>query len=148
MSDEKGSSARRGEKPPNRISNYIPSVICNIVLIIVVNKIPDWNIVFITESYPDILRAVNMTLIVHLVGNFILIFIHPLFTHHLANAVFSVFSLIAAWVIFSVFPFGFSEIVGSWLNTVIRVCLIIGIVGSAVSVVVHLVKALIALFKQ
>ena len=148
MSDEKGSSARTGKKPPNRISNYIPSVICNIVLIIVVNKIPDWNIVFITESYPDILRAVNMTLIVHLVGNFILIFIHPLFTHHLANAVFSVFSLIAAWVIFSVFPFDFSEIVGSWLDTVIRVCMIIGIVGSAVSIVVHLVKALISLFKQ
>lgn len=148
MSDDKGAATKSGKTSPNRISNYIPSVIFNIILLIVLNKIPDWNIVFITSSYPDILRAVNMTLIVHIVGNVILIFIHPLFTHHLANAVFSVFSLIAAWVIFSVFPFDFSEIVGAWLNTLIRVCLIIGIAGSAISIVVHVVKAVVAVFKQ
>lgn len=148
MSDDKVATPKAGKTPPNRISNYIPSVIFNIILLIVLNKIPDWNIVFITSSYPDILRAVNMTLIVHIVGNVILIFIHPLFTHHLANAVFSVFSLIAAWVIFSVFPFDFSEIVGAWLNTLIRVCLIIGIVGSAISIVVHVVKAVVAIFKK
>jgi len=148
MSDDKVAAPKAGKTPPNRISNYIPSVIFNIILLIVLNKIPDWNIVFITSSYPDILRAVNMTLIVHIVGNVILIFIHPLFTHHLANAVFSVFSLIAAWVIFSVFPFDFSEIVGAWLNTLIRVCLIIGIVGSAISIVVHVVKAVVAIFKK
>ena len=148
MSEVNGASARREKKPPNRISNYIPSVIFNIILLIVLNKIPDWNIVFITESYPDILRAVNTSLIVHIVGNFILIFIHPLVIHHLANAVFSIFSLIAAWVILSVFPFDFSEIVGNWLNTVIRVCLIIGVVGSAISTVVHVIKAVIAVFKK
>lgn len=148
MSDDKGATTKSEKTSPNRISNYIPSVIFNIILLIVLNKIPDWNIVFITSSYPDILRVVNMTLIVHIVGNVILIFIHPLFTHHLANAVFSVFSLIAAWVIFSVFPFDFSEIVGAWLNTVLRVCLIIGIVSSAISIVVHVVKAVVAVFKQ
>jgi hypothetical protein len=89
-----------------------------------------------------------MTLIVHIVGNVILIFTHPLFTHHLANAVFSVFSLIAAWVIFSVFPFDFSEIVGAWLNTLIRVFLIIGIVSAVISIVVHVVKAVVAIFKK
>lgn len=148
MSDDKGATTKSGKKSPNRISNYIPSVIFNIILLIVLNKIPDWNIVFITASYPDILRAVNTSLIVHIVGNFILIFIHPLFFHHLANAVFSVFSLVAAWVIFSVFPFDFSEIVGAWLNTLIRVCLIIGIASAAISIVVHVVKAVVAVFKK
>jgi hypothetical protein len=148
MSDVKGASARQEKKPPNRISNYIPSIIFNIILLIVLNKIPDWNIAFITASYPDILRAVNTSLIVHIVGNLILIFIHPLVIHHLANAVFSIFSLIAAWVILSVFPFDFSEIVGNWLNTVIRICLIVGVVGSAISIVVHVVKAVVAVFKK
>jgi len=148
MSDDKNTATRPGKTPPNRISNYIPSVIFNIILLIVLNKIPDWNIVFITASYPDILRAVNLSLIVHIVGNFILIFIHPLFFHHLANAVFSVFSLIATFVIFSVFPFDFSEIVGDWLNTLIRLCLIIGIAGAAISIVVHVVKAVIAVLKK
>ena len=148
MSDSNGLFTGPKKKPPNRISNYIPSIIFNIIILIVLNKIPDWNIVFITESYPDILRAVNTSLIVHIVGNLILIFIHPLVIHHLANAVFSIFSLIAAWVILSVFPFDFSEIVGNWLNTVIRVCLIVGVVGSAISIVVHVVKAVVAVFKK
>ena len=148
MSDSNGLFAGPKKKPPNRISNYIPSIIFNIIILIVLNKIPDWNIAFITESYPDILRAVNTSLIVHIVGNLILIFIHPLVIHHLANAVFSIFSLIAAWVILSVFPFDFSEIVGNWLNTVIRVCLIVGVVGSAISIVVHVVKAVVAVFKK
>ncbi|MBN2324093.1 MAG: hypothetical protein JXQ30_10190 [Spirochaetes bacterium] len=148
MSDSNGTSAKAAKKPKNRISNYIPSIIFNIALLVVLNKIPDWNIVFITESYPDILRAVNTALIVHIAGNLILIFIHPLVIHHLANAFFSIFSLIAAWVILSVFPFDFSEIVGYWLNTLVRVCLIIGVVGSAISIVVHVVKAVFAVFKK
>lgn len=148
MSSVHETPAKPEKKPPNRISNYIPSVIFNIIILIVVNKIPDWNIAFITESYPEILRAVNMSLIVHIAGNLILIFIHPLLLHHLTNAVFSVFSLIAAWVILSVFPFDFSEIAGSWLNTVVRICLIVGVVGSAVSIVVHVIKAVVAMFKS
>ena len=148
MSDDKNTTTKPGKKPPNRISNYIPAIIFNIILIIVLNKIPDWNIVFITESFPDILWAVNMSLAVHIVGNFILIFIHPLFIHHLANAAFSVFSLIATFIIFTVFPFDFSEIVGDWLNILIRLCLIIGIVGAAISIVVHVVKTFIAVFKK
>ena len=56
-----------------------------------------------------------------------------IFIHHPANAAFSVFSLIATFVILTVFPFDFSEIVGDWLNVLIRLCLIIGIVGAAIS---------------
>ena len=148
MSHDTDLSTGGKKKPPNRVSNYIPSVIFNAAVLFVVNKLPDWNIAFITADYPDILRAVNMSLIVHIAGNLILIFIHPLLLHHLANTVFSVFSLVAAWVIFSVFPFDFSAVVGSWLNTVVRICLIVGIAGSGVSIVVNLVRAVIAMFKS
>ena len=145
MSDEE----RRGRSsmPRRRMSDYIFSVIFNIAFLVVVNKVPDWNIQFITDSFPDILWAVNTSLAVSLAGNLILIFFHPRFLHHLLNAVFAVFGILATSVILSVFPFDFSQVVSEWLNIVVRIALIVGIVGSAISVVVNIVKAIGAVFR-
>ena len=133
--------------PRRRMTDYIFAVIFNIAFLVVVNKVPDWNIRFITDSFPDILWAVNTSLAVSIAGNLILIFFHPRFLHHLLNAVFSAFGILALSVILSVFPFDFSELVGEWLNILIRIALIVGIVGSAISVVVNIVKAVGAVFR-
>jgi len=130
------------------MSDYIFSVIFNIAFLVVVNKVPDWNIVFITDTFPDILWALNTSLAVSLAGNFILIFFHPRFLHHLFNAVFAVFGIVAASVMLSVFPFDFSRIAVEWLNIVVRIVLIVGIVGSAIGIVVHSVKAIGALIRS
>ena len=49
---------------------------------------------------------------------------------------FSLFSILALSVTLSVFPFDFSELVGEWLNTLLRIVLIVGIVGSGIGAVV------------
>ena len=129
------------------MSDYIFAVIFNIAFLIVVNKVPDWNILFITDSFADILWAVNTSLAVSLAGNLILIFFHPPFLHHLLNTVFAGFGILATSVILSVFPFDFSQVTGEWLTIVVRIALIVGIVGSAISVVVNIVKAVGAVFR-
>jgi len=138
---------RSSRTPRRRMSDYIFAVIFNIAFLVVVNKVPDWNILFITDSFTDILWAVNTSLAVSLAGNLILIFFHPRFLHHLLNAVFAVFGILAASVMLSVFPFDFSQVTGEWLNIVVRIALIVGIVGSAISVVVNIVKAIGAVFR-
>ena len=138
---------RSSRTPRRRMSDYIFAVIFNIAFLVVVNKVPDWNILFITDSFADILWAVNTSLAVSLAGNLILIFFHPRFLHHLFNAVFAAFGILATSVILSVFPFDFSQVAGEWLNTVVRIALIIGIVGSVISVVVNIVKAVGAIFR-
>ena len=134
--------------PRRRMTDYIFSAIFDIAFLVVVNKVPDWNIRFITDSFPDVLWAVNTSLGVSLAGNLILIFFHPRFLHYLLNAVFAVFGILAASVILSVFPFDFSQVVGEWLNILARIALIIGIVGSAIAVVVNIVKAVGAVFRR
>jgi hypothetical protein len=133
--------------PRKRLADYIAAVIFNIAFLVVVNKVPDWNIVFITDSFPDILWAVNTSVAVSIAGNFILIFFHPRFLHYLFNAVFAVFGILATSVILSVFPFEFEDLVGEWLNILVRIALIVGIVGSAIAVVVNIVKAVGAVFR-
>jgi hypothetical protein len=132
--------------PRKRLADYIAAVIFNIIFLVIVNKVPDWNIAFIKDSFPDILWAVNTSVAVSIAGNFILIFLHPRFLHHIFNAVFAVFGILATSVILSVFPFQFEDLVGEWLNILVRIVLIIGIVGSAVAVVVNVVKAIGAIF--
>ena len=133
--------------PRKRITDYVFSVIFNIAFLVVVNKVPDWNIAFITDSFPDILWAVNTSVAVSIAGNLILIFFHPRFLHHLFNAVFAIFGILACSVILSVFPFEFEDLVGEWLNILIRIALIVGIVGSAIAIVVNIVKAIGAIFR-
>jgi len=103
--------------------------------------------VFITDSFPEVLWALNTSIAVSLAGNLILIFFHPRFLHHLLTAVFSVFGILATSVLLSVFPFEFAELVGEWLNILVRIVLIVGIVGSAIGVVVNIVKAVGAVFR-
>ena len=133
--------------PRRRMTDYIFSVIFNIAFLVVVNKVPDWNIVFIIDSFPDILWALNTYLAVSIAGNLVLIFFHPRFLHHLLNAVFAIFGILATSVMLSIFPFDFSNLVGEWLNILIRIALIVGIVGSAIGVVVNIVKAVGAVFR-
>ena len=146
MSD-KEQSDRSSMMPRRRMTDYIFAVIFNIAFLVVVNKVPDWNIVFITDSFPDVLWALNTSIAVSLAGNLILIFFHPRFLHHLLTAVFSVFGILATSVLLSVFPFEFAELVGEWLNILVRIVLIVGIVGSAIGVVVNVVKAVGAVFR-
>ena len=146
MSDRKQHD-RASMMPRRRMTDYIFAVIFNIAFLVVVNKVPDWNILFITDSFPAILWAVNTSLAVSIAGNLILIFFHPRFLHHLLNAVFAVFGILATSVVLSVFPFEFADLVGEWLNIVVRIALIVGIVGSAIGVVVHIVNAIGAVFR-
>ena len=133
-------------KPRRRMADYIFSVIFNIIFLVVVNKVPGWNIAFITDSFPDILWAVNTSLAVSIAGNLILIFFHPRFLHHLLNAVFSAFGILVASVMLSVFPFDFTDLVGDWLNILVRIALIVGIIGSVIATVVNIVKTIGAVF--
>jgi len=138
---------RSSMMPRRRMTDYIFAVIFNVAFLVVVNKVPDWNIVFITDSFPDILWALNTSVAVSIAGNLILIFFHPRFLHHLLNAVFAIFGILAASVMLSVFPFDFSDLVVDWLNILVRIALIIGIVGSAIATVVNIVKAVGAVFR-
>ena len=146
MSDTERSDRSR-MMPRKRLADYIAAVIFNIACLVVVNKVPDWNIAFITDAFPDVLWAVNTSIAVSIAGNLILIFFHPRFLHYLLNAVFAVFGILACSVLLSVFPFEFADLVGEWLNILVRIVLIVGIVGSAIATVVNLVKAVIAAFR-
>jgi hypothetical protein len=145
MSERDWSKSSR--MPRKHLADYILAVAFDIAFLVIVNKIPEWNIPFITDTFPGVLWALNTSIVVSLAGNLILIFFHPRFLHHLLNALFALIGILALSLLLSVFPFDFADLVGDWLNKLLRVVLIAAIVGSAIGAVVHLVKAAAAIFR-
>jgi len=132
---------------PNHPSGYIASAVINAVLLWVMNQLPLWKPFFLLDSYLDVLWAINMSLIVQIVLNLVLIFFHPLFFHYLIQTVFSLVSIVSLVWIVQVFPVDFSARLGDWFNTIFRIVLIIGIVGSLIGGITHFVRFLKSLFQ-
>jgi len=131
---------------PNRPAGYIFSVVVNAVLLWVMNQLPVWKPFFLLDSYELVLWAINMSLIVQIVLNLVLVFFHPRFFHYLAQTVFNLVSIVSvAWIVY-VFPVDFSSRLGDWFNVLFRVVLIIAIVGSAIGAITNFVRFLRALF--
>jgi hypothetical protein len=132
---------------PNNPGGYIASAVINGVLLWVMNQLPVWKPFFLLDSYSEVLWAVNMSLIVQIVLNLVLVFFHPLFFHYLIQTVISLVSIVSLFWIVQVFPVDFSARLGSWFNTLFRVVLIIGIVGSLIGGITNFVRFLRALFR-
>jgi hypothetical protein len=138
----------REHDPARSPFGYLISAAINGVLLWVVNRLPVWKPFFLLDSYSEVLWALDMSLIVQIVLNIVLIFFHPLFFHYLANVVFSLVGIVSLSVLLQVFPVDFSVRLGHWANTFFRIVLIVGLVGSAIGGAVHFVRFLRTLFRR
>ena len=143
MKDDGSAKTTRKSKLPE----YIAGVIINSILLFVVNKVPSWNLSFITENFSDLLWVLTLSLGVQVFFNFILIFYHTLFFHNLINLVFNIVSIFALAGVYYVFPFDFSQTTVGWLGTFARVIILIAIVATAISGFVHVFRLLFLSFK-
>lgn len=123
------------------VGSYVVAVVANAVVLWLVNKAPDWNLRFLTDSYPAVLWALNLSILVQLVGNAFLVFFHPRFFHYFAQAVFNVVTVLATVILVSVYPLDFSFLAGI-IDTIVRIVLIIAAVGAAISAIVNLFRAI------
>lgn len=139
-------SERRAEKDRS-VGTYIAGVVANAIVLFLVNKVPDWNLPFITDGYPAVLWAMNLSILVQIGGNALLIFVHPRFLHYLAQTVFNVVSLLAIIVLVAVFPLDFSFLAGV-INTIARIALIIGAVATGISAIVNLFRTVGSLVRH
>ncbi|MEE8441711.1 MAG: hypothetical protein V3S41_08325 [Spirochaetia bacterium] len=139
---------------------YIAGAVANAIVLFLVNRVPDWNLPFVTDGYTAVLWAIHLCILVQIGGNALLIFIHPHFLHYLTQTVFNVVSLLALIVLAVAFPFDFSFLTGvintitrivmaaafpfdfsfltGVINTITRIALIVGAVGTGIAMIVNL----------
>lgn len=134
--DDYGRKRWHKEKPAkNRRGEYITAIIWNLVWLFIVNKIPDWHLRFINEHYPTVLYALNMNIIVQIGGNAVMLILDFRFVRYLSKILMEAANFLCLIIIYYIYPLDFSGTGGwFWLDTVIPILLIIGMVVSALKV--------------
>jgi len=140
-------SIKRGllEEKTVKKSEYIFSIIANLILLYIANNLLNWNISFITDAFSQVLWAINLSIVVTIVGNVMFLVYDPAWFRHLSKAVMNTFGFIAAYTLYVVFPLSFSQ---SYTVFAVKFALIIVMVVLVLTVFFEIFKMLFGVFSR
>ena len=116
---------------------YVVAVLVNAAMLYAVNRWPGWQAVpFLTADTELVLGLVNATIVVNLVANVVYLVRDPRWLTALGDLVTTAVGLAALVRIWKVFPLDVSD---RW-ELLVRTLLVVGIVGSAIGIVVAIVR--------
>ncbi len=129
-------------KPPKRHrGEAIWSIIWNLIFLYIINNVPEWDLPFINDRYDTVLWILNINLVLQIIGWALILFLDFHWLWHLIRMVLDGASLVVLLVLYFLYPFDFSAMGGwTWLDIILPIIFIIGMVASAIGVVVHLFK--------
>jgi hypothetical protein len=136
-------TTRRPTRRPStaaRRFGYVVAVLINAAMLYVVNVWPGWDAVwFLAEDTTRVLGLVNASIVVGLVANAVYIVHDTGRLRSLGDLVTTGVGLAAMIAIWEIFPFDFGGTDFDW-ELVVRILLAVGIIGSVVAIVTHLVS--------
>jgi hypothetical protein len=116
------------------------AVVVNAAMLYVVNVWPGWEALwFLTEDTTRVLGLVNASIVAGIVANAVYVLHDHGRLRSLGDLVTTGIGLAAMVMIWEVFPFDFGEATFDW-ELVVRIVLAVGIIGSVVAIIVHLVS--------
>ncbi len=137
--------APRATKRPSvaaRRTGYVIAVGINIVLLWLANVEPGWQVLpFLTRDMEQVMPLVNASLVVGAVANVGYLAADPRWLKALGDIVTTGVGIVAMVRMWQVFPFDFGAASFDWA-LLVRWVLGVGIVGSAIGVLVNLVSLL------
>lgn len=122
------------------------AAVFNFVFMLVLNAHAVWRPWLggvVTESFADVLWAANLGFTVQIFGNLVLSVTSPRPLRRAMELIFAVAALIGAVVFYRVFPFDLARF-GEPVVVTARVLLALGVFGSAVAILVSLVRLLVS----
>lgn len=135
----KRSAHRRApERPPvvARRVGYVVAVLVNAALLYAANGWPGWGAVpFLTGDTRLVMGLVNASIVVNLAANLVYLARDPSWLKALGDVVTTTVGIVALVRIWQVFPFDFASSSVDW-ELIVHIVLGVGIVGSAIGIVV------------
>lgn len=129
----------RSPSVASRRAGYIASAVVNGLLLLAINAWPGWQVLpFLTEEFDQVLGLVNLTLWVGLLANLVYVAGDSRLVKAFGELAILVVGGLSMMRIWQVFPFDFGDAF-NWALTV-RVLLLLGIIGTAIGIVVQLVN--------
>jgi hypothetical protein len=119
---------------------YLVAVAINIVMIVIVNNILDWGwLPFLTDDFEDVVWLINLSITASILANLAYLAYDPAWFKALAQVGLNLISIAVMVTMWRVFPFDFSAYQFDW-ETVVRLVLVLGVIGTAIAVVVEMVN--------
>lgn len=131
---------RTRQSAAQRRFGYLVAIVVNAGLLYVVNNILDWDVApFLTDDFEQVAPIIVVTLWVGILINLIYLFSDAKWIKALAQIGLAGISIAATIRLYQVFPFDFTASDFPW-NAITRTILILGIVGTSISIIVEAVK--------
>lgn len=125
--------------------SYLFAIIANLIFLYIVNNLLYWNLSFIADSFSSVLWAINLSLIVALVANVSFILYDQAWYKHTAKIIMGFTTLIASYILLTVFPFNLTQ-------NIVIICfiiiLVLSIIASIVSILIEIVKLLYTIIES
>ncbi len=149
--EESTPEVKSAEEKPNKkkkkgfkYSDAFGGIIGSAIWLFIANNLVKWGFPILTDNWDQVLRVVNITATATIIAWVVLIILHirPIF--FTGKTLIDGLNIWGMWVTLSVFPFDFSVWPGwDWLDIVLQIVLWIGIIGTAIAIVIRTVRFLI-----
>lgn len=126
-----------------RTGEYVGRALALVVVLVLVNLVPLFRPAsrgVVLETWADVLWAINLSLVLQIVGNGALVIYRRVWLEGLLRAMFAGSGLLALIVFYIVLPLDFSRVGGRWLDIAVRAVLVAGMVGAFVDGIVQLLR--------
>jgi hypothetical protein len=133
-------AARKRPTVAARRSGYLVAGLVNAAVLYATNAWPGWEEVpFLTDDTRSVLPLVNASIIVGLVANLLYLISDPRWLKALGDILTTAVGVVAMVRIWQIFPFDFGDSSFDW-TLLVHTALAVGIVGSAIGVIVGFVS--------
>lgn len=133
---------KKGKSPTARRVGYAFGIAFGFLFLWIIGNIDDWGWKFITAEWSQVEGIVRTSIIIDLIAYGIFLISDGKVLYYLGKLISNAFSFYVGIRMFQVFPFDFNELFSGWgwLNTVLPILIILGLVGLGIALVVRTVK--------
>jgi len=125
-----------------RRAGYVVAIIVNLLVYGFINTWPGWeSFDFVTADAADVVPLVNLSIGVSILANIVYLVVDAPRVKAIGEMVVSAVAMVVSVIVLRVFPFNFSAYAFPW-ELLTRVVLVIAVIGSGISVLVNLYRAI------
>lgn len=132
----------------HRPGEYIANIIFNLIFLWILSRVPHWNIGWLKDNYMVVLLILQINSLAQIAGNIIMLVFKVRMVRYIASILMEIAGFVAVLMLYYLYPFDFSGYSLKWLDVVLPILFIVGMVVSAVKIVTYTIQLFVGLCKE